>query len=679
MKVRRHEEPAVPDLIACRQCGQAVSPAAPGGQCPACLLRLGLASTSRADDTPVNQRPHVGATNEFVDEATTKEALGIDHATVTAVDGTARTTAPGGPVLAGHPMRFGNYELCEEIGRGGMGVVFRAVQAVAGREVAVKVLLGGAAGGALHGGRFAAEVSALAQLRHPNIVAVYEVGEVNGSAFFSMEYAPNGTLAAKVRSGPLPFPEAAVLVGKLAEATEAAHRLGVLHRDIKPANVLIAADGDPKLSDFGLARWVHRDDALTASGAVMGTPSYMPPEQARGEKVVRPTADVYGLGATLYECLTGRPPFRGADAYAVIQRVLKEEPDAPRTIRPEVPPELEAICLKCLEKDAARRYASAQELAADLARWRNGESTVARPLKRWQRGWRRIKRKWRPIAAALLVAVGGGGIAFAVVPRDDRRADPPFAKIAAALKRGGAVTLVGSTGGPTDYRWAAGVGEVNGVVPNQPFLVRCEGSGLIELTPDSFHDRFRLTAEFQQNASLKSESQVGVYFGHKASNATPTSGADRAIVLHYADDLINNLPRHKIGDPVQLDDCVFVRSEELPCLKTSTPLRTHWIQEEKRGDGTRPWRKVVVEVTPDAIRAYWQDNTTGTLLLLNKRETSSAMVRTRLADAHRQVIEAQVPGLGLVGLDYDARGGVGLYLHHAQAYFRNVVLEPLTP
>jgi serine/threonine protein kinase len=236
-------------LLACPRCGRP----APDGRCPDCDDRVGHASTVQHADTPADADP----TREYAGEPATQDHAPAGPATGAWAD--ADSTAPGTPAVGARPVRFGNYELREELGRGGMGVVFRAVQAVARREVAVKVLLGGAAGGAVHGGRFAAEVSALANLRHPNIVAVFEVGEVGGSAFFSMEFAPNGTLAARLKDGPLPFADAAALIGKLADATAAAHALGVLHRDIKPANVLVGADGEPKLSDFGLAKWVDRD------------------------------------------------------------------------------------------------------------------------------------------------------------------------------------------------------------------------------------------------------------------------------------------------------------------------------------------------------------------------------------------------------------------------------------
>ncbi len=615
---------------------------------------------------------------EFVELPVTEDHR-PGHSSVVTTDSTGtRPAAPCEPVAADRSVRFGNYELREELGRGGMGVVFRAVQAVARREVAVKVLLGGAAGDALHGGRFAAEVSALAQLRHPNIVTVFEVGEVAGSAFFSMEYAPNGTLAGRLKQGPMPFLDAAVLIGKLAEAVEAAHRLGVLHRDIKPANVLIGADGEPKLSDFGLAKWMNQDERLTASGAVMGTPGYMPPEQARGANEVGPTADVYALGATLYACLTGSPPFRGPDKYSIIQRVLTLEPAAPRTVRRDAPAELEAICLKCLDKDPAKRYRAAKELAEDLARWRNGESTVARPLTRRRRAWRRIKRSWKPLTAAL-VLLSGVGIALAVVARQGKPPDPapPVAEIEAALRRGETVALIGASGPPKYQRWVVGTGIMSDAQPNQPLLVECHETGMLELTPDSHNDRFRLTAEFKQDASLSPESSAGIYFSHKLGPAGPGGSADRVVVLRFQDDQMNNTPVFRVGDPLTLFDFLVVRTENTPFEFRGPSLATYMVQETKKGT-SRPWRKVVAEVAPDTIQAYWR-NPDGSMQPIRAGGIRAEVLHKNDSGGHIPLLEETYPGIEFTGLAHSPRGGVGLYLRDCRVFFKNVVLEPLAP
>src|SRR6516162_10091704 len=216
--------------------------------------------------------------------------------------------------------------------------------------------------------RFRTEAEAIARLQHPHVVQVFEVGEHNGLPFFSLEFCPGGSLDKKLAGTPLPPQQAAVLVAKLAQGVQAAHEARVLHRDLKPANVLLAADGTPKVTDFGLAKKLDAQ-GVTLPGVVMGTPSYMAPEQASGAGAeLGPAVDVYALGAVLYECLSGRPPFRAATVWDTLRQVVSEEPVPPRQLNAQVPRDLETICLKCLQKEAARRYASAAEVADDLGR-----------------------------------------------------------------------------------------------------------------------------------------------------------------------------------------------------------------------------------------------------------------------------------------------------------------------
>jgi serine/threonine-protein kinase len=227
--------------------------------------------------------------------------------------------------------------------------------------------------------RFRTEAEAVAALAHPNVVQVYEVGEHQGRPYFSLEFCAGGSLADRLNGTPLPPREAARLVETVARAIQHAHGRGLVHRDLKPANVLMAADGTPKVTDFGLAKRVGADQGRTATGAVLGTPSYMAPEQAGGQgKRVGPAADVYALGAILYECLTGHPPFKAASPLETLQQVLEHTPTPPHMLNPKVDPDLVTVCLKCLEKDPARRYESAEALADDLRRYRDGESIRAR-------------------------------------------------------------------------------------------------------------------------------------------------------------------------------------------------------------------------------------------------------------------------------------------------------------
>ena len=275
------------------------------------------------------------------------------------------------------------YQILGELGRGGMGVVYRARQVCANREVALKMILSGEFAGSAEVARFRTEAEALARLQHPNLVGVFEIGEHAGLPFFSMEYCPGGSLASFARGRSFSAEEASAIVHQLARGMAVAHAAGIVHRDLKPQNVLLAADGTPKVSDFGLVKLLsqggHEDSAgLTQTGAVLGTPSYMAPEQAFGEsKHVGPEADVYALGAILYTLLVDRAPFVGTTPMDTILQVVSEEPERPRNLRREVPQDLEAVCLKCLEKDRRKRYPTAAELAEDLARFLEREPVSA--------------------------------------------------------------------------------------------------------------------------------------------------------------------------------------------------------------------------------------------------------------------------------------------------------------
>src|ERR1700676_4742721 len=282
------------------------------------------------------------------------------------------------------------------------------------RLVGLKMILAGGLSGSAERERFRTEAEAIARLQHPNIVQVYEVGEHEGMPFFSLEFCPGGSLDGKLDGTPLPPLEAARLVQTLASAVQAAHDKSVIHRDLKPANVLLGEDGTPKITDFGLAKKLD-DVGQTQSGAIMGTPSYMAPEQAGDKgKELGPAADIYALGAILYEALTGRPPFKAATALDTILQVVADDPVPLRQLQSKTPRDLETICLKCLQKAPGKRYATAADLAEDLRRFQAQEPIQARPVGRLERGVKWAKR--RPAVAGLLAAlvlaalglVGGG-------------------------------------------------------------------------------------------------------------------------------------------------------------------------------------------------------------------------------------------------------------------------------
>lgn len=338
--------------------------------------------------------------------------------------------------------RFGDYELLEEIARGGMGVVYRARQISLGRIVAVKLILFGRTATEAAVRRFRAEASAAARLQHPNVVAIHEVSEHDGQPFFSMDYVPGQDLATLARQRPMPSREAARLVQVVAEAVHYAHQQGIVHRDIKPSNILIDSAGQPRITDFGLAKDLHGESDLTLSGQVLGSPNFVSPEQAAGQSNrVGPASDIYALGAVLYYLLAGRPPFAAETIAATLRLVVDAEPIAPRLLFPGVPRDLETICLKSIEKDLGARYASAQALADDLGRFLRHELIQARPVTRVERAWRWCRRK--PALAALasatavllLIVLIGSPIAAYRIHQQRQRAEGNAATAQAERRR----------------------------------------------------------------------------------------------------------------------------------------------------------------------------------------------------------------------------------------------------
>jgi serine/threonine-protein kinase len=324
----------------------------------------------------------------------------------------ATATPPGEqgvpPSLPGG-VTIGGYDILGSLGQGAMGVVYKARQRALKRLVALKMISAGAHAGDRERARFRAEAEAAARLQHPNIVQIHEIGEHEGRPFFSLEFVDGGSLARKIDGAPQPAHYAAEIVRTLAVAMDYAHQQGIVHRDLKPANILLTTDGMPKIADFGLAKSLEDDSVHTQTGTIMGTPSYMSPEQAEGNtREIGPPADVYALGAVLYDLLTGRPPFRGTSLWETVSQVKTQEPVPPRQLQPGVPLDLETICLKCLEKEIGKRYTRAADLAEDLRRFISGEPILARPLSSPERLWRWCRRNpWLAglgSAAALLLA-----------------------------------------------------------------------------------------------------------------------------------------------------------------------------------------------------------------------------------------------------------------------------------
>jgi len=357
----------------CRKCGARIFSDAPEGLCARCVLKTALGnfpdpSVAGVDDPGRAEKPLPADENRAPNNkksASAAELLG----------------------------ELGDYELLEEVGRGGQGVVFRARQKSLNRTVALKVINLGQWASQAHLRRFRLEAEAAARLEHPGIVPIHEVGERDGSCYFSMKFVEGGQLDEVVRRKPMSIRQAAELIAKVAHTVHYAHEHGILHRDIKPGNILLDAKGEPHLTDFGLARLVESESSVTQTLDVLGTPSYMTPEQAVGNNAaVSNVTDVYGLGAVFYQLLTGQPPFAGGTTYETIKLLLDTEPRKPRLLNPKIDRDLSTICLKCLEKDPKRRYSSALALAEDLERWLKHEPIQARRTGIFARGKKWVQR-----------------------------------------------------------------------------------------------------------------------------------------------------------------------------------------------------------------------------------------------------------------------------------------------
>jgi eukaryotic-like serine/threonine-protein kinase len=366
----------------CSSCGAALPADAPVGICRPCRLATGIAAAATGGE--------LQAATLLLPSA--NEAAGCEALTLS-VD--PSSSAERGGRAGGERLRyFADYELLEEIDRGGMGVVYKARQISLNRTVALKMILAGQLASEADVKRFHLEAEAAANLDHPAIVPIFEIGQHAGQHYFSMGYVEGTSLATRLADGPLAPREGAELLNQIAEAVGYAHEQGVIHRDLKPANVLLDKHGHPRVTDFGLAKRAESASDLTGTGQILGTPSYMPPEQAAGKhREVTEASDVYALGAILYACLTGRAPFVGDSPLDVLVQVIEGEPTLPTVLNPRLPRELDLVCLRCLEKDPKDRYPSALALAEDLGRFLRDEPVEAEPPSLASRAVRWFRRQ----------------------------------------------------------------------------------------------------------------------------------------------------------------------------------------------------------------------------------------------------------------------------------------------
>jgi serine/threonine-protein kinase len=590
---------------------------------------------------------------------------------------------------------LGDYELLAEIRRGGMGVVYRARQKSLNRVVALKMMRTGPWATPAEVQRFRNEAEDAAKLDHPNIVPIYDVGEFYGLVYFSMKLFEGGSLTDNLERFRGDQRAAARLLARVARAVHHAHRRGLLHRDLKPANILLDQEDEPHVTDFGLAKrigpgelptaegpsfpgqGVHKVTAaeangapLTEVGAVVGTPGYMSPEQAAGQKAPTTAVDVYGLGAVLYKLLTGRPPFEGPAMEETLRQVAAGNPRPPRALNPRVDIRLEAVCMKCLQKDPEQRYPSAEALAEDLERWLAGEPPLAWPQPWRLRAWRAVRRH---LAVSAVVAVGTFATAAALLaPYFDP--DRPLYAAQDRLADGKPVTLITATGPPAWSRWSMG-GDATTLTraKNEPFALATLAAGYLKLLPNPETDRYRFRAEVRHDEGM-AVSSAGIYFGFR-TDPTANGVAHFWCSVQFADRGLHAAKFFPPGkgpkDGVDADHCrvemtvhrfTEPNGEHLPM---AAPVSHTYTPGPKQGPA--PWRELAVEVTPAAVRVFWEGQ------LLPNGEISVDQLNKHV-NMHYKLIRRDMPGTPFT---FSRRGALGLYVNRGRASFRNVTVEPL--
>jgi serine/threonine-protein kinase len=597
------------------------------------------------------------------------EALAAPEATASLVDPAAQTTPQEAPGRAESPgdgePALGRHEVFEEIGRGAMGVVYRARDPVLGRPVALKTIR--VPQGMMEDPeavkRFCREAQAAARLRHPHIVPVHGMGRHDGRPCFSMALITGGSLAGRMDEVRRDLRGAVALVEKVARAVHYAHEQGVIHRDLKPANILLDERGEPLVGDFGLAKFLDGPDGLSSPGQRLGTPAYMAPEQAAGHTwKVSPRSDVWALGVILFELLTGERPFRGPSGEAVFQQVLAAAPRPPRAVRPAVPRALEAVALRCLEREPSRRYPTAAALADDLARWLRGEAVRPHPGSR-RRLLERAAGVGLAATAALLVLASLLAFARPPAAEPDRAGEADERDLA----EGRAVELIGDAGPPRWQRWAVGGGVV---LPTDDgdgaFSWEAFSPSALELVRDPCRG-YRLSAEVRHE-NTERIGEVGLF---AALSRQPVAGGAQCFCLTLTFDDFQEADRDPDGQPCSIAVLTLRRFHEPDgesvaqevCRKPFTPAAV-------ADPGTRPWRRLAIEVRPDDVRAFWKGE--------RFAQVARADLDKRFQTLRRRVVDGRVvddcPGCEP---RFTPREGLGLYVARGKAAFRRVVVEPL--
>jgi tRNA A-37 threonylcarbamoyl transferase component Bud32 len=562
------------------------------------------------------------------------------------------------------------YEVLEAIGQGGMGVVYRARDIALGRTVALKMLRAGTLANLQEIQRFYREAQAAAQLNHPHLVPVYEVRQHGDLHYFTMAFVGGGTLGNHMDRFRDPA-AAAELVKKVARAVHYAHEHHILHRDLKPSNILLDEAGEPKVSDFGLAKMLDSGLALTQPGDMVGTPLYMAPEQATGRSdQASPASDVWALGVMLYELLTGQRPFSGKSREELLRDIQSTDPPRPRSVQSKLATDLETICLKCLEKNPAHRYASAEALADDLARWQAGEPILAKPAPLPRRWWRKVRRHpvVTTVVAVLVVALICGVIAQHYTdPERELRA------MQNDLMRGNPAVVIDETGLPRWSRWESGEAGAGINARDGCFYIQTAVFSLLEIMPDPKVPGFRFRADVRHDTDASKIGQVGLYFGHKKI-MDPKGPVDSLLALQFADRK-NSLSvakdaKGQVFHRVALEYRYYRDPDEGPgrdrrflITKPGQRAALDYIVPDSQ-PVEHPWRPLAVEVTPHEVRVFWNYQLFAVMSDLDLEKC----VNDTLGDGEKA---------NDLNFRFDPRAALGLFVYQSTASFRNVVIEPI--
>ena len=566
------------------------------------------------------------------------------------------------------PRAFGAYLLLKKLGQGGMGIVYQARQEMLKRLIALKVVLNGVFASDEERARFRREGEALARVRHANVVHIYELGECQGQLFYAMEWLEGGTLKERLDGQTLPEHEAAQLLATLARAVQALHDKGIVHRDLKPGNILFAADGTPKIADFGLVKLLDSAEVDTRSYVVLGTAAYMSPEQARGgSRDIGKPADVYALGVILYQALTGRTPFQSISNWHTLELLREQEAQPPSRHRPKLDRVLEAICLKCLQREPVQRYASATALADDLECWLNGEPTQVRPPSRRARMWRSVRRHHRVLAAVTLLLLLPSIVLALLYIRDPARR---LKDLESRLQRGEAVTLIGDKDRLIWSRWGLREGAmVSSLRGDGAFSIKApDSAAVLTLLPDP-QGSYRFSAEVRHEDVVPLLGQVGLCFLHSRP-ASPEGYQHCFCTLTFND--LETLPLNPQNkQPSSRVSLTVRRIPEGGADDRASPLfLQHFVPAVVAAPDSYPWRPLAVEVRPEGIDSLWGGEP---LASTSHEQILKGFATLKLKRLNNRMVDL-FPTLHPT---FAPRDALGLYVQYGQASFRRVRIEPL--